>query len=83
MEKLISWSNLKPQTFFAITLSPIGRMCLLPVMTDCRPLCTADSDFSLMADWACHQSHYNLQFDMLQAELFDSRDSYCHPQSKQ
>lgn len=41
----------------------------------------ADGDFSLMADWACQQSHYNLQFDMLQAELFDSHDSDCHPQS--
>lgn len=81
IRKLIYWS--KPQTFLAITLSPIGPVSLLPVMTDCRQPCTADSDFSLMADWACHQSHYNLRFDMLQAEPLDSRDSYCHPQSKQ
>lgn len=58
-------------------------MSAVPVMTDCQWPCTADSDYSLMADWACHQSQYNLQFDMLQAEPFDSRDSYCHPQSKQ
>lgn len=41
----------------------------------------AEGDLSLMADWACQQSHYNLQFDILQAELFDSHDSYCHPHS--
>lgn len=41
----------------------------------------ANGDFSLMADWACQQSRSNLQFDMLQAELFDSHDSNCHPQS--
>lgn len=78
----VGWTLIRKLSV-SITLSPTGRTGLLPAMTDCQPPCTADSDFSLMADWACHQSHYNLQFDMLQAELFDSRDSYCHPQSKQ
>lgn len=52
-------------------------------MTDCRRPCPNDSDSALMADGACHQSHCNLQFDMLQAESFDSRDKGCHTQSKQ
>lgn len=40
----------------------------------------AKGDFSLMADWACQQSRFNLRFDMLQAGLFDSHDSNCHLQ---
>lgn len=70
------------QTYLAITLSPIGLVSLLPMMTDCHQPYNADSDFSLMADRACHQSRYNLQFDILKAEAFDSCDSCCHTQSK-
>lgn len=69
-------------SFAIAALSPMGHLWA-SLMTDCQPPYTADSDFSLMADWACQHSHHNLQFDLLQAEPFDSRDSYCHPQSKQ
>lgn len=74
------WCHSKYQTFHCCHLES-NWPCLRLFDEWLSGTYMADGHSSLMADWACQQSHYNLQFDMLQAELFDSDDSYCHPHS--